>query len=49
MTSRETTKDFNPRWSLAKNSLLYKMAVATNVIKPDEPFNWKSQIGELIE
>ena len=44
---KETTKDFNPRWSLAKNSLLYKMAVATNVIKPDEPFT-KSQIGELI-
>lgn len=44
---KETTKDFSPRWSLAKNSLLYKMAVATNVIKPDEPFT-KSQIGELI-
>lgn len=44
---KETTKDFAPRWSLAKNSLLYKAAVATNVIKPDEPFN-KKQIGELI-
>jgi hypothetical protein len=44
---KETTKDFHPRWSLAKNSLLYKAAVATNVIKPDEPFN-KTQIGELI-
>lgn len=44
---KETTKDFAPRWSLAKNSLLYKAAVATNVIKPDEPFT-KKQIGELI-
>ena len=44
---KETTKDFSPRWSLAKNSLLYKMAVATNVIKVDEPFT-KQQIGELI-
>lgn len=44
---KETTKDFAPRWSLAKNSLLYKAAVATNVIKPDEPFT-KQQIGELI-
>jgi hypothetical protein len=44
---KETTKDFAPRWSLAKNSLLYKMAVATNVIAVDEPFT-KNQIGELI-
>lgn len=44
---KETTKDFAPRWSLAKNSLLYKAAVATNVIKVDEPFT-KQQIGELI-
>lgn len=44
---KETTKDFAPRWSLAKNSLLHKMAVATNVIKPEEPFT-KGQIGELI-
>lgn len=44
---KETTKDFAPRWSLAKNSLLHKMAVATNVIKPDEPFT-KSDIGKLI-
>jgi len=44
---KETTKDFAPRWSLAKNSLLYKAAVATNVIKVGEPFS-KKQIGELI-
>lgn len=44
---KETTKDFSPRWSLAKNSLLHKAAVATNVIKPDEPFT-KQDIGKLI-
>ena len=44
---RETTKDFDPKWSLAKNSLLYKLALATEVIKPNEPFS-KGRIGELI-
>lgn len=44
---KETTKDFDPKWSLAKNSLLYKLALATEVIKPNEPFT-KGRIGELI-
>lgn len=44
---KETTKDFDPKWSLAKNSLLYKVALATDVIKPNEPFT-KGRIGELI-
>lgn len=44
---KETTKDFAPRWSLATNSLLYKLAVATEVIKAGEPFT-KAEIGKLI-
>jgi hypothetical protein len=44
---KETTKDFDPQWSLAKNSLPYKLALATNVIKTGEPFS-KTQIGKLI-
>ncbi len=44
---KETTKDFAPRWSLAKNSTLYKMAVATGIITKEEPFT-KQQLGELI-
>lgn len=44
---KETTKDFAPRWSLATNSLLYKLAVATEVIKVGEPFT-KAEIGKLI-
>lgn len=44
---KETTKDFAPRWSLVTNSLLYKLAVATEVIKVGEPFT-KADIGKLI-
>lgn len=44
---KETTKDFSPRWSLATNSLLYKLAVATEVIKSGEPLS-KGDIGNLI-
>ena len=44
---KETTKDFAPRWSLATNSLPYKLAIATEVIKVGEPFT-KKQLGQLI-
>ena len=44
---KETTKDLSPRWSLATNSLLYKLAVATEVIKAGEPLS-KGDIGNLI-
>lgn len=45
---KETTKDFPDKvWSLGKTSVLYKLAVATGVIKQGEPFK-PHQIGQLI-
>ena len=44
---KETTKDFSPKWSLATNSLLYKLAIATEVCKEGTPFS-RGDIGKLI-
>lgn len=46
---KETTKDFEEAklWSLSTKSVLYKIAVATEVIKSGEPLQ-ASQIGSLI-
>ena len=44
---KETTKDFAPKWSLSKKSVPYKLALATDTIKQDEPFT-KDRLGELI-
>lgn len=44
---KETTQAFDPKWSLDTKGVLYKLAVATEVIKAGEPFS-KNDIGKLI-
>lgn len=44
---KETTRDFEPLWSIAKNSKLYTMASLAEIIEPNTPFNARN-IGKLI-